>query len=691
MSSVQAAQFAESWWVIDQYTDPSSGLSATIFQQRDANGNPIGSKYLAIRGTEPSANDLTADGLLALGLPASLNPQFIALKEHLDLVWLADGGALYGETFSVAGHSLGGYLAAAVKQAYGSSVSDAYLYNAPGVFGPIGNLLSIFGLSGTPAANIWNIRGSDGISVIAGLGNSLGTKLEVLTESALDSHSILLLIDALAIQGLYAKLAPSLTQDQLNRLLDASGATSNRTLEDALDALRTTLLGPDIPPTATKDRQTLYANLQTLQDSVAYSNLIGNARITLLSGLGAEALEQMAQREDAQGVATRYALKSLNAFVLEGADYGAANAEGELELYDAASHPNGMGEQYLADRIAFLQRKLWFSVEDKAPENPGYAYNGADPEYLKESAYYEDAASGYKIAQGFTPDSPFANVHRYYFGDAQDNAYTGGGVEDHLYGGIGDDTLEGGGGADWLVGGTGADTLRGGAGEDTLIGGQGSDTLEGGEGEDTYLINRGDGRDTIVDSGRNRIVVDGKRFEGTFVKNEETGKYEFVLDNGKTLEFHSPGVLTLDAQTQLVFHNQTSAEAFADGDFGFQLYATPQGATPEKTIEGDVAVSHSDGYLSRADYEAHNYPEDWRIETRTARYNHDENGTPTDIVGYDIRYYRVDEQGNPQGSPGGEVGDDLLDGGSGETSINWPHGFFLRKTAWETRWRQWGH
>ncbi|QDX82848.1 hypothetical protein B9N43_04845 [Denitratisoma sp. DHT3] len=56
--------------------------------------------------------------------------------------------------------------------------------------------------------------------------------------------------------------------------------------------------------------------------------------------------------------------------------------------------------------------------------------------------------------------------------------------------------------------------------------------------------------------------------------------------------------------------------------------------------------------------------------------------------GEDIRYYRVDEQGNPQGSPGGETGDDLLDGGSGKTSINWPHGFFLRKTAWEARWRQ---
>ncbi len=40
--------------------------------------------FKAIRGTEPDANDLIADGLLAVGLPTSLNPQFIALKIQID-------------------------------------------------------------------------------------------------------------------------------------------------------------------------------------------------------------------------------------------------------------------------------------------------------------------------------------------------------------------------------------------------------------------------------------------------------------------------------------------------------------------------------------------------------------------------------------------------------------------------------
>lgn len=74
MTATEAEKFSSSWRVIDQYTDSVTGLSATIFQK--TTGGPLS---LAIRGTEPSAGDLSADGLLALGLPASLNPQFTAL------------------------------------------------------------------------------------------------------------------------------------------------------------------------------------------------------------------------------------------------------------------------------------------------------------------------------------------------------------------------------------------------------------------------------------------------------------------------------------------------------------------------------------------------------------------------------------------------------------------------------------
>jgi len=44
MSPAQAQRFSENWLVVDQYTDPASGFSATVFQRGTQ-------KYLAIRGT----------------------------------------------------------------------------------------------------------------------------------------------------------------------------------------------------------------------------------------------------------------------------------------------------------------------------------------------------------------------------------------------------------------------------------------------------------------------------------------------------------------------------------------------------------------------------------------------------------------------------------------------------------------
>jgi len=213
MSSNQANEFISKWQVVAQSPDSITGFSATVFEE-------IGKdkKYLAIRGTEPSGNDLTADGLLASAIPPSLNPQFIALRMQLD-TWLNDPNVLQGQNFTVTGHSLGGYLAATVKQSY-SQVTDAYLYNAPGVSGLLGNLVdalrSALGLNSASTDNIWNIRGSEGFPVIAGLGYQLGTAISIQTEASGNNHSISVLNDALAIQSLYSQLAPRTTQ-QIDR------------------------------------------------------------------------------------------------------------------------------------------------------------------------------------------------------------------------------------------------------------------------------------------------------------------------------------------------------------------------------------------------------------------------------------------------------------------------------------------
>jgi len=68
-------------------------------------------------------------------------------------------------------------------------------------------------------------------------------------------------------------------------------------------------------------------------------------------------------------------------------------------------------------------------------------------------------------------------------------------------GGAGDDILSGTNVSDRIDGGAGDDTLIGGEGDDTLTGGTGADLLQGGVGNDVYVLNSGDGQDTIQDSG----------------------------------------------------------------------------------------------------------------------------------------------------------------------------------------------
>lgn len=233
MTLFQAQHFSENWLVVaPTFTDPS-GASATIFQNK-----LTGQVTLAIRGTELSGNDLLTDGLLALGVSSKLNPQFAALKAKLDNEWLVAGGPLHDHAFTVSGHSLGGYLAEAVKEQYGTRVIGAYLFNAPGsggIVGTIAGLVSGLFNQPSPGANgTWNIKASEGASIIAGLGSQTSAGIPVQIEAApgagFGNHSIARLTDALAVQALYSQLGPNLAQDQLNALVDASGDTMSQTL-----------------------------------------------------------------------------------------------------------------------------------------------------------------------------------------------------------------------------------------------------------------------------------------------------------------------------------------------------------------------------------------------------------------------------------------------------------------------------
>ncbi len=188
-STSQAESFVQSWKVSAQYTDPLSGVSATVFESADE------TKCLAVRGTELEEKDLLADGILVSPILAMFTPQFSRLEFKLN-AWLKDPDILQGQNFTVTGHSLGGYLAAAVKQSF-PQVTEAYIFNAPGVWGLLGNLADVLSndvdLNAIDQSKIWNLRGSEGLSMIAGLGNQHGTSVTIHTEAAFNNHSIVLL------------------------------------------------------------------------------------------------------------------------------------------------------------------------------------------------------------------------------------------------------------------------------------------------------------------------------------------------------------------------------------------------------------------------------------------------------------------------------------------------------------------
>jgi hypothetical protein len=150
-STTQADAFILKYTVIDQHTD-ATGLSATIFAN-DATGET----FLAIRGTQMTdPGDLLAGLSLAIFGSTVLQPQYASLKTQVQ-AWLNDG--TLPSTFTVTGHSLGGFLAMGLANnpVFAANVSHAYLYNAPGMGGIVGSfadmLLGFMGLSPTGDSN----------------------------------------------------------------------------------------------------------------------------------------------------------------------------------------------------------------------------------------------------------------------------------------------------------------------------------------------------------------------------------------------------------------------------------------------------------------------------------------------------------------------------------------------------------
>ena len=328
-----AADFVTRYRVVEQ-SDPQFGFgfSATVFLDTSTN-----QKILAIRGQD-SPLDFTADLAILFGVPSVFNSQYGQLKNYYQSL-ITRNVLTSEETFSVAGHSLGGYLAQAftADPAFASNVLHAYTYNAPGSGGIFAEIANDFGFSPAtiPNSQITNFI-AQGPSLIAGLGTLQGSPEDIFIEngSALNDHAIETSTDSLTEYALFEQIDPTtLPLASITDILNAASNVPERSLETALDALRKlftpppagSVLTPTPISTATDDsapnknnRNQYYLNLEALSTTLSAGAVAapGPYHVDSLTDDASGAVTL--QTQSANGLAYRYALTQLNPFAILG-------------------------------------------------------------------------------------------------------------------------------------------------------------------------------------------------------------------------------------------------------------------------------------------------------------------------------------------------------------------------------------
>ena len=510
MSAAQADDVARRYTVERIFHDPATGTYAAIFKNKQTQELTV-----AIRGTDISLNmDWVSNAYVATGIPPSLNPQFLALRPVINQ-WIQSGALAPAST--VTGHSLGGYLAAALKASFHSTFASTYTFNAPGFVQSLGGLQgvlqSIFGVP-EPQAGVVDVRGSAGLSVIAGLGNHLDTLSTVEIESAgalsFDSHSIARLTQSLAVLKLLSELAPSLTLEQGNRLLSIASGVANQTHEALVGSLLRLLNGSSIA-VAIDDAQQLYSVILSLNGKEATGQYTNAAFAALAGKIGVKASDSSLGTQARTDFSAFLSLLNLNPIVLTSADaalqdrlrlaWGSTfttwDTDKNLSLADREAGKATYSDQWLADRAAMLGWRVVRNQTDVTGEL-GLG-TGQRP------VQYQDVQTATAFQIGL--NNQLGDKAQVLFGGDASDPLNGKSLADRLYGGAGNDIVNGQGGTDYLEGNDGTDMLDGGLGDDTLLGGSGADV---------FVVGLNTGRDTILNpDATDQIRLSGRTLTGS--------------------------------------------------------------------------------------------------------------------------------------------------------------------------------
>lgn len=546
-SEAQATNFVNNWKVLAHQPDTDSGFSATLFENTST-----GEKTLAIRGTNDGVDWLT--NYVDIGVLGStgLQDQYRDLRKFYQQL-RTDGQLGVWEKISVAGHSLGGFLAQSFAFEYSFRVDETYTYNSPGfggVIAPVLRALGIIVVTGEGGSiytpNITNLLADAGPDFVAGRGTLLGDVERIFIEDQgvlgiLKNHSIEVLTDSLAVYNLLGALDPNITAAQIKPVLEAAANQPEESLENILNSLGE-LFGIS-GSVAVDDREALHTRIQAIQASDLFQQTAGAVTLVPTAGLSGSGTA-----DTTDGLAYRYALVNLNPFAVTGNAglYLGLNAGGELNA-------ENFTQEYLADRGRFLSVQNSLFTSD---DSDGILQRAG------ENIRFEDLESSTVLRTNRVRSR--GTTRQFLFGTA---------ASEELAGGDGDDRLYGAAGNDIITGGDGDDYLEGGAGDDTLTGGQGRDVLAGGAGHDTYRYTEGDEQLTIRDSdggGSIQVTINGTTQTLGSSAIEQVGSDAAAYEDGDGNRYAlSDGQLTI----ALTDGGSITVEQFSEGDLGLNLDA----------------------------------------------------------------------------------------------------------------------
>jgi Ca2+-binding RTX toxin-like protein len=343
-----------------------------------------------------------------------------------------------------------------------------------------------------------------------------------------------LAIDRERVHALFRALDPSLDDAVFDTLWTGAGAIDVDRSRTLVGFLTRSLLGSNAPQLASgaSTGDALAADATAL-DAFLRDDAHG-ARVVALTGKSGAELAELAKGDPAY----RYALLNLDSMAIVGNAVldTARNANGVLDRFDPNSGEQNVSDAWLEDRAKFLAWKLqaaggtdatldgdqtWAFIDRRGMQGDGAPYEidvtGTVQDGVTNTVVFgADTASGEILKGGNGTDRMYGgsggDVLR---GDGGGDHLEGGRGDDLLLGGEGNDDVSGDEGADEIEGGSGTDRLQGGTGDDVLTGGRANDRLEGGLGHDIYVVDPGDGEDTVVDSdGDGELQYDGHAVHG---------------------------------------------------------------------------------------------------------------------------------------------------------------------------------